>query len=75
MLSRTTFTDQLVNAQPGQAIIYHTGSLMYDRLRGPMFQTVHGTALAAWEAYEAGLVILTQHKIAPLRYDYLAIKR
>lgn len=61
--------------EKGQALIYHYGSLMHDRKIGPMFATVHGCALAAFEAYQRGEVTLVQHKVAPLQFEYLAIRR
>lgn len=59
----------------GARLIYHIGSLMYDRLRGPTFGVVHGAAQAAWDAYERGEVTLVQRKIAPLVYEYILIRR
>lgn len=59
----------------GQMLIYHVGSLMHDRLRGALFQTVHGVALAIYEAYEAGEVTLVQRKVGSCQFEYIAIRR
>lgn len=74
-LTHASFNELLPKMKPGQAVIYHFGSLMHDRLRGPHFQTVHGVALAAYEAYEREEVTLVQHKIGPLEFEYIAIRR
>lgn len=68
-------TDALKMLKPGQRVVYHTGSLMFDRQRGLEFGRVHGAAKAAWDAYTAGLVTLVQRKLAPLKYEYIAIRR
>lgn len=73
-LTFASFNELLPRMRPGHQIIYHVGSLMYDRLRGPSFQTAHGVALAAYQAYEREEVTLVQHKIAPLTFEYIAIK-
>jgi hypothetical protein len=67
--------EALPTMQPGERLIYHVGSLMYDRIRGPAFGTVHGAAQAAWEAHTRGEVTLVQHKVGPNVYEYIAIKR
>lgn len=74
-LTYASINELLPKMEKGDSLIYHIGSLMHDRLRGPMFQTVHGIALAAYQAYERGEVYLVQHKIAPLQYEYIVIKR
>lgn len=74
-LTYASLNELLPKLSEGQLLIYHVGSLMFDRLRGPMFQTVHGVALAAYQAYERGEVTLVQHKIAPLTYEYIAVKK
>lgn len=73
-LTHATVTDLIPKMLPGQILVYHIGSLMFDRLRGPMCLTVNGVALAAYDAYKRGEVTLVQHKIAPLQYEYIAIK-
>lgn len=75
ILTHATVAAFLEHADPGEALIYHVGSLMHDRLLGLHFQTVHGVALAAYQAYERGEVHLVQHKIGPLDHEYIAIKR
>lgn len=69
-----SFNDLVPRMTVGQKIIYHVGSLMYDRLRGPSFQTAHGCALAAYQAYERGEVTLVQRKIGLFTFEYIAIK-
>lgn len=74
MFTFATLNDLLPAMEKGQRLVYHVGSLMFDRLRGPMYATVHGVALAAYQAYERGEVTLVQRKIAPLQYEYIAIR-
>lgn len=74
-LTHASLNELLPKMAPGQAVIYHVGSLMHDRLRGPHFATVHGVALAAWDAHERGEVTLVQHKIGPLEYEYIAVRK
>jgi hypothetical protein len=79
-LRQTTMTCAAINALlptmlPGEALIYHVGSLMHDRVRGLEFGRVHGAAQAAWDAYERGEVTLVQRRIAPLKFEYIAIRR
>lgn len=60
----------------GQALVYHVGSLMHDRVVGPKFATVHGVATAVYDAFERGEVTLVQRKLKqPFTYEYIAIKR
>ena len=74
-LNRVNFLADLATAQKGDPVVYHRGSLMFDRLRGPNFQNVHAIATAAWEAFMAGRCTLVQHRISPLEFDYIAIKK
>lgn len=75
-LTYSAMNELLPALEPRQKMVYHVGSLMHDRVRGQHFATVHGVALAAWEAYERGEVILTQRKLTdPYTYEYIAIKR
>lgn len=60
-------------ARPGTPIIYHTGSLAYDRrYEGD----VSGVAVKAMDLYERGLVRLTQNKLSGLDhyFDYIATR-
>jgi hypothetical protein len=75
LLTYAALNELLPTMVKGQALVYHVGSLMLDRLRGPMYATVHGVALAAYQAYERGEVTLVQRKLAPLQYEYIAIRR
>lgn len=74
-LTAAALDELLPKMEVGQAIVYHTGSLMYDKLRGAQFQTVFGVAKTMWDAYERGQVTLVQRKLGPLVYEYIAIKR
>jgi hypothetical protein len=72
-------TDAIALLSPGQHIVYHRGSLMFDRkvdnVLGMEARRVDETAKAAWAAYMCGEVELVQRKIAPLKYEYIAIRR
>lgn len=74
-LTATSVTEMLSRMAPGQILIYHVGTLMYDRIRGLEFGRVHGAAQAAWNAYVRGEVTLVQRKLAPLKYEYIAIRK
>lgn len=74
-MKRQSFLSLLCASPKGTRIVYHTGSLMYDRVTGPDFQQVHATACEARETYEQGVCLLMQHKVAPLQYEYIAQKR
>jgi hypothetical protein len=61
-----TFNDEIAAATPGAAIVYHTGA----NLAG-----VVDVALAARNAYCAGLVELVQSRRGDNEFAYVAIKR
>jgi len=79
LMTRQVFDEKLKQAQPGDTITYHVGVLVEDRMAGEHFMTIHNTARAAWEAFEAGKVELFQRRILgeakwPI-YAYIAIKK
>ena len=74
-MTRVNFLAKLAHAQRGEKVVYHTGSLMFDRMIGQQFQTVHAIGVAAWEAYMQGRCLLFQRKIAPLQFEYIAVKQ
>lgn len=73
-LTRLSFLAMLAAARTGDKIIYHVGSLMFDRQIGASFQAIHGLAYAVMEACEQGRVLLVQHKICDNRFEYIAVK-
>lgn len=74
-LTYASTQEHILTMEKGQTLIYHVGLLMHDRQAGPCFQTIHGVALAAWEAFEQGKVTLVQRKMGIGHYQYLAIRR
>lgn len=74
-MSRQTFEDAVAIATPGTRISYHIGLLMEDRCRGPEFLKVDNVAHAAFKAFEAGTVHLTQRRLSPNQCEYIAVKR
>lgn len=73
-LLRPDFITMVEAAQPGEQIVYHTGSLMKDRLFGSQFLRVFAVAAAAWDAMERGEVHLAQRRVRD-GYEYVAIKK
>ena len=73
-MKRIPFMSALAYAKRGEQVVYHVGSLMFDRLVGEDFQSVHATACAAWEAYEQKRVSLVQRKTVSHRFEYIAVK-
>ena len=73
-MKRIPFITAVRAAHKGERIVYHVGSLMYDRLVGPEFQAIHATAVAAMELSTEGKCLLMQRKVGPLTYEYMAQK-
>lgn len=71
MLIRTDFQTRLALANAGERITYHTGDLMFDRVRGSQLDV---TASAAWDAHLAGECLLVQKRIGPNVWEYIAIR-
>lgn len=63
---------EVLNMQAGGSVVYHMGMLAVDREAS---EEVKETANIAWKLYENGAVLLTQRKIAPMNYQYIATKR
>jgi len=75
----------LSKARPGEKLIYHIGNLMADRatliteyrrgsavVRTVNLEPLNTVATEVWRAYERGLVILSQKKLAPNLFQYEA---
>lgn len=73
-LQAQTFEQSLAAAKPGETLIYHVGSLMYDRIQGLDFLAVAAVARAARTAYERGDCTLVQRRLGTNRFAYMAIK-
>lgn len=71
MQAAEQFTDALTKAKRGEAIAYHSGLLMLDRLYKPELDAV---AVAAWKAQEAGLCMLFQRRVDRLTCQYIAVR-
>lgn len=75
----------IASSHKGDRFVYHTGHLLHDR-KFRVFKASSGTfdtvevkplaaiADAAVEAYRDGFVVLTQHRIGPDLFEYLAIR-
>lgn len=74
-LNSTLFRDQLKLAKKGEKVLYHTGSLAYDRMRGPGFAEVNAVGSAAYDAYLSGECTLLTRKLGPNTSDYYAVKQ
>lgn len=70
LMQRPRFVELVDAAKPGEIIVYHVGFLMRDRMLGSTFLEVNATACAAWEAMEAGRVLLSQRRIDVGVYEY-----
>src|SRR5437868_8218006 len=84
-MTRTQLIERIETLKPGEHVIYHLGSLMYDRATGANFAAVHATACAAWDALEEGKVALAQrlvsagvwengHLVRPSVFEYRLVK-
>lgn len=72
----------ILNADPGESIVYHRGYIAYDRgeptkklPRTPEQVAVNETAKVAWSLYERGRVLLTQRRLGANDYEYIATLR
>lgn len=74
----------LASLPRGHRVVYYTGFLMTDTRRwvqigkewglwadNPPIKAIRDDA---WRAYEEGIVLLTQRKVAPGVYDYIATR-
>jgi len=69
------FLRWVAKARRRQTFTYHVGSLMYDRDRmtgGATWRDTDAIGTAAWDAYKAGHVALTQKREGPNQYRYVA---
>ena len=79
--SATAFGDRLMEAKPGQVIVYHVGFLAWDRYKAvselPEQQRRELNDLANYvmRLMDAGWLHLLQRRIGPERLVYLAIVR
>lgn len=71
------FLRWVAKAPRGKTYTYHIGSLMYDRERAvnPQYHETHAIGEAAYAAYEAGHIALTQRKLDQFRFEYRATAR
>lgn len=75
------FWQWLAKAKHGAVYCYHKGHLCFDRepvwlgTRTEAQDAAHIVGLAAMEAEADGRVCLTQRKVEPCRFEYLATKR
>jgi hypothetical protein len=67
-------TADLEHLQPGDRVIYYTGSLASDR-RAKKSPAALAAADEAWRAALAGRVDLLQHRLPDGRLEYIAIRR
>lgn len=74
-MTRPQFEAWLKDAKPGEKTVYHTGSLINDREKGPNFLALKALAAGAWALMEAGKVELSQRFILPGVHAYIALKR
>ena len=79
-LTEIEFCAWITQAEPGDAIEYHRGTLALDRLRSmtlsrPECERVDRLAGRAFAAAERGLVHLVQERLGPDRFAYIAIAR
>lgn len=84
---RVSFLGALASARKGEKIVYHRGSLAYDRVAGlgARAMEVSAVADAAAEAYMTSRVHLVQRRTGRLltetecgkvhEFDYIAVKR
>ena len=58
----------LDSSSPGDSTIYHTGKSFFDEAARPPI------AKAFWQLAEQGAVLLTQRRVSPERYEYIATR-
>lgn len=69
--ARMSIRNWAKRARKGEALLYHKGLLMKDRLHDPIANFVGRTI---WELYSQGTVVLVQHRSGDADYEYLAIR-
>lgn len=80
MITLSAFRHWLAHARPGEAFIYHTGDLQYDRGSNPQIEQSDATMLgrvadAAYLSYLDGDVILHQKRKGKSEWDYICTRR
>lgn len=70
-MSETTISS-LRTIKPGQAVIYHVGCLMIDRVYDAGVATVASVAMAG---HQYKKLCLTQRKLGSMKYEYIAVGR
>lgn len=78
-LDEGKFCDWIANALGGDAITYHDGFLMRDRSEQGELplrerQRINSLARRALIANELGLLHLVSRKVAPGRFEYIAVR-
>lgn len=73
-MTQNDLAGRIAEAAAGTRIVYHTGSLMFDRKRGLGFLAAEATALVAFAAMERGEVQLVQRKLGTQKFEYIAVK-
>jgi hypothetical protein len=69
------FKQALRTGRPGDKIIYHTGHLLWDRIKSTKVEalTLHELGNAAWKAYKEDRVSLVQRRLShPWGSEYIA---
>lgn len=75
-MTKQDWVDFILRAKPGQQIVYHRGLLMQDRDE-PFGLEAHKIGKMAWNAYQAGKVVLLQRRIhdaEPSACEYIAVR-
>lgn len=75
MLAVDNDVEKYIRMQPGEVHIYHTGMLAMDRGKTGKGAEVADRAVAAYRAYQSGLVHLVQKRLGPYKYQYMAVRR
>jgi hypothetical protein len=79
-LTETAFCDWIARARVGQAIQYHEGCLMLDRMEATSElptkdrTRLHAVARRAWLACELGLIHLFSDRLAEGHFRYFAVR-
>ena len=74
-MDKNKFKAWLAAAQPGEEIVYHTGSLMFDRQRTDEIGTkLDALADCVFAAHKHGDAIVFQRAIEPGKFNYLVRK-
>lgn len=58
----------------GSSLTYHKGFLALDKDAHRFSADIRKLARAVWTLYEAGFVTLTQRRLGPFSYEYIAVR-